>query len=428
MRTVLYTKVSDYRSKKYNLITEIVDIDGKRYARKRAGCDDAKQHLDQIFLNAERLKKIMEPEYKVCAVKNDDNAALFEFVDGKNYEELMSDAVKESDWAKVFELVSLYHDIVYKMKTQNGFTASEKFVEIFGDCPADEEMCVGDYVDVDLIFSNIFMLEKPYIIDYEWCFDFQIPLDYVFWRGLYTSKAFSVLPDDIKNRIYDEYSLPEEKRKYFLEMETKFVGNAGRGDISFYDEISKMRPVVYEQKNLIWNVPSYPIVVFSVKNGKAKPIFKGESFQGHNSFNFTIEEDYDRLELFVAPISSVISNINIKDNSNGCSREVAFKTTSETDNLSIKYFIKNIPVILVKEKCSDVTVEFVADIWNSEAINESNLSSYINSLFFMTKKGKDEPHEKQMTFDRIMQKIHGRKAIFLKLLRKIKKYFRLFVN
>ena len=421
MRTTLYTKVSDYRSKKYNLITEIIDIDGKRYARKKAGCDEAKQHLEQIFLNAERLKNIMEPECKVCDVKNDDDAALFEFVDGKNYEELLSDAVKESDCAKVYELIASYHDIVYKMKTQKGFTASERFSEIFGDFPEDEDMYVGDYVDVDLIFSNVFMLEKPCIIDYEWCFDFQIPLDYVFWRGLFTSKAFSLLPDDIKNRIYDEYSLSEEKREYFLEMETKFVEHSGSGDISFSDEISKIRPVVYDERNLMWRVQSYPIVFFSVKGGKAKPIFKGVSYPGHNRISFTIKEDYDRLELFVAPLSSVISDIHVKDYSDGTSREVTFETTSETDNLVPKYFIKNTPVILVKEKCSDVTVEFVVDIWNSEAINENNLSTYIDSLFFSNEKSEYESGEKHKTLDMIKQKIQEKNAEIQVLREEIRK-------
>lgn len=409
MVTVLYTKASDYRSKKYNLRTEIIDIDGKRYARKMAVSDEARLHLEQIVQNAEKLKVIMEPECKVCPVKKDDSAILFDFVYGKSYEELLDEASKERDFIKVADLISSYHDFVYKMESKKGFVPNEKFAEIFGDFPADKDLLVGDFVDVDLIFSNVICGDRPYIIDYEWCFDFDIPLDYVFWKGLFTSKAFSILPDDIKNDIFDKYELSEEKRRLFLGMEIKFVERSKGEHLSFADEAAKMRPIVFDQSHIKWNGQSYPMVFFAVKDGVAKKIYEGISFPGRNKISFTIEDDYDRLEMFVAPVLSVISNIQVKTSGLDGIRDVKFKTTSEADEIEPRYFILNTPVILVKEKCSNISVEFVVDIWNSNAISENNLNEYLNSIDYVSERTREEILKNQQ-YESVKKKSHDRKV------------------
>lgn len=410
MMTVLYTKASDYRSEKYNLRTDIVDIDGKRYARKRVVSADAKRHLEQIVQNAKKLKRIMEPECKVCPVTKENDDVLFDFVDGKSYEELLAEASKDGDWNEVVNLIDSYYQLVYMMKSYKGFVASEEFVEVFGNAQNDEGLFAGDFVDVDLIFSNVIWDEKPNIIDYEWCFDFAIPLDYVFWRGLFTSKAFSVLPDIVKNGVYDKYDISAEKRKMFLEMEIRFVEYSKGKHLSFSDEVSKIKPVVFDEGHLKWKGQSYPMAFFAVKDGVAKVIYEGISFPGQNKISFTIEDDYDRLELFVAPVLSVISNIQIKTNGPENSRNVVFKTTSEADDIEPKFFILNTPVILLEEKCSNITVEFVVDIWNSLALSEERLNNYLNSIDYVSTKTREKILENQTKYESIKKKSHDRKV------------------
>ena len=386
---ILYTKASDYRSNEYNLRTDIVEIDGARYARKVAVFEEGKQHLEKILSNAEKLQKILEPKIGVCAVKKEDEAILFDYIDGGSYEELLAEASKEENWARVLEIVASYHDIVYKMHTTRGFSASPEFIEVFGEFPDDETLEVGSFIDVDLIFSNVIYVDKPYIIDYEWCFDFAIPLEYVFWRGLFTSNVFSILPDELKNEVYIKYNLTDEKRKQFLGMEISFVQHSKGEHVSFSDEIKNIRTIVFDAGHLKWSGQSYPVVFFAIKNEEAKKIYEGISFPGKNIFSLAIEDDYDRLELFIAPVLSVISGIEVTTDVEGEKKDLAYKTI-ESDDLELKYFLKHTPVIFVEEKCSNISVEFTVDIWNAESLGEEKLSTYLDSINYVCDTAKSD--------------------------------------
>jgi hypothetical protein len=386
---ILYTKASDYRSNEYNLRTDIVEIDGARYARKVAVFEDGKPHLEKILSNAGKLQKIMEPNFGVCFVKKENDAILFDYIDGKSYEELLAEASREEDWTRVLEIIASYHDIVYKMRTQRGFYASEEFIDVFGELPEDETLEVGSFVDVDLIFSNVIHVDKPYIIDYEWCFDFAIPLEYVFWRGLFTSNVFSIIPDELKNEVFIKYNLTDEKRKQFLGMEISFVQHSKGKHISFSDEIKNIRLVVFDAVRLKWSGQSYPVVFFAVKNNEAKKIYEGISFPGKNIFSLAIEDDFDRLELFIAPVLSVISGIHITTDVEGEKKDLAYKT-NESDDLELKFFLKHTPVIFVEEKCSNISVEYTVDIWNAVSLGEDNLNTYLNSINYVCDTAKSD--------------------------------------
>lgn len=58
-----------------------------------------------------------------------------------------------------------------------------EFREVFGDHPGREDYECVCPANVDLICSNIFMGEKEnQIIDYEWMFDFPVPVNFIMWR------------------------------------------------------------------------------------------------------------------------------------------------------------------------------------------------------------------------------------------------------
>ncbi|WP_026667979.1 hypothetical protein [Butyrivibrio sp. AE2005] len=386
---ILYTKASDYRANEYNLKTDIVEIDGERFARKVAVYKEGIPHLEKILSNADNLKKVMEQECGVCAVRKEDNAILFDYINGSSYEELLAEAYNEEDWARALEIIESYHKIVYKMCTQRGFCASEQFVDVFGEIQNDDTLDVGDFVDVDLIFSNVIYVDKPYIIDYEWCFNFAIPLQYVFWRGLFTSKIFSIFPDEIKEVVFDRYELTDERRKQFLGMEVAFVEHSKGRSLSFSDEIKKIRPVVFDANHLRWSGQSYPLVFFAIKNNEAKRIYEGVSYPGKNVFSLAIEDDYDRLELFIAPVLSVVSGIHVTTDIDGEERDIAY-STNESDDIEPKYFLKHTPVIFVEEKCSNIRVEFAVDIWNAESLGENNLNTYLNSINYVCDTAKSD--------------------------------------
>lgn len=395
MRTTLYTKTSDYRSKEYDLKTEILDIDGIRYARKTAVFNEGRAHLSKIRKYAAQLQAIMEPDYGVSAVQEDGEALLFEYCAGQSYEEILMNAVQTKDMTQVETIVASYYKLIYKMKSPGSFEVTDRFAEVFGQFEDDKQSSL-DYAafsDVDIIFENIIKRERPYIIDYEWCFEFPIPLIYIFWRGLFVSKAFSTLSDEEKEKIYTQYDLTPELREKFLEMETSFINHTKGNRLSFAQESSKIELPVFKYDSLKWEGLSYPAKFFAIRDGKAEEIYTGITYPGHNTIEFYVDENYERLELFFAPVLSVISDIEVAAADNSDWVDIDFDTTSEVDQMERKFFLKNTPVIIIREKYSHIKIDFYVDIWHAETLDDENLTEYLEGIQYVCKRVQDELNE-----------------------------------
>lgn len=60
---------------------------------------------------------------------------------------------------------------------------TKEFCEVFGKYPGRTDYECVCPANVDLICSNIFMGESQnQIIDYEWMFDFPVPVNFIMWR------------------------------------------------------------------------------------------------------------------------------------------------------------------------------------------------------------------------------------------------------
>ncbi len=80
---VEYVKFNTGRAPEYRISTRIVEMCGRRYAVKKAECPEAKDHLDSIVDNYQKLQKIYD---KMSFVKPEvrDDEVWFDFVAGDN--------------------------------------------------------------------------------------------------------------------------------------------------------------------------------------------------------------------------------------------------------------------------------------------------------------------------------------------------------
>ncbi len=423
MEEILYIKTSDYRDAKYNLKTEIVTIDGQKFVRKIPVTIEAQKHIENICRYEQNLKKIFEPEVSVSEIKSikeeNNRGLLFEYVKGKSLETLLSEATyKDND--SILNIIEKYHDLVFKMKTGTGCVVGDDFRKVFGIQQFDPDIEVGDFVDVDLILSNIIVNTKPHIIDYEWCMDFAVPLKYIFWKGLFTSLAFSKLTYDFKEEVFVKYGISDELQKTFLNMEEHFVEHAKGKSITFGKQANKIFPSVVGINNIIWDGMNYPVTFWGKKNGDVRQFGpRVQSYAGYNCFNVDIDGDYDRIEVFIAPVASIISKINVKGYKNGVEENISFTTTSEVDEMDIKFFLKNTPVIFIdNDKYDSFQISFVVNVWNANELTEPTIDNYLNGINYVCENGKIELQQKKDILKELKQKSFFRALIFLLKYRK----------
>lgn len=200
---VLYAKYNRLRKPEFQISTRIVDGDTK-YVEKKALRKEAQKHISNLeknyeFLNALYLKS-NKKFAKVLPVELIDDKAKFAFVKGESLEKKIHSSVtkyhtsRENIINTCKETIErIYPSDVKNKEVVNTFVKTTEFEEIFGKYAdnQDYEKLTGmkclSVSNVDCIFSNFVVNSDNELIclDYEWVFDFPIPLDYLKYRTLY---------------------------------------------------------------------------------------------------------------------------------------------------------------------------------------------------------------------------------------------------
>ena len=242
---IIYAKESDNRDPKYQIITTIHSnsrgLAVKKTNRRTAGSD----HIKSICRNENLLDSVTGDRAAVCKSVQRDDVLETKFVEGVNLESDFNKACKCGSSELIYKSVDKLYDLIRCMKTSDVFVQDDKFQTVFGNQSVPENVESGNVVDVDLVFSNVIQTDdKDYIIDCEWVFDFLIPLEYVLWRALFYSRAFSEVSDQIKENVYDRYGLSSDKRDIYLKMEEAFQRYIAGDEVKLSDYIKAYPPAI----------------------------------------------------------------------------------------------------------------------------------------------------------------------------------------
>lgn len=162
---IKYAKFSNDRSEEYAIRTEILqDEEGNRAVFKIPLNEKAMTHIQNIHTAGEQLRKRFEgSRFQINQCTMEEGAIQLEYVRGKTLEMLLDECLDQNDEAGFRALVEEY------------ITAIQYH----------SEMEVNDF---DLIFSNIIVREETgewVIIDYEWTFPLQLPVEKNLFRAMY---------------------------------------------------------------------------------------------------------------------------------------------------------------------------------------------------------------------------------------------------
>ena len=202
---VLYIKSNSERAKPFQLRTTIFE-DDKKYVAKEAITKEAISHIDNMYNSYNLLQEsILEPKLKVVSTtKEDEKRLVFDFINGDSLEKKLKNASKDEQKA----LINEFKELLYKGFKTTTFDSKEmvnsKFKELFGELDysvLDGLPCFDGVSNLDYIFSNlIYSGDNIYLIDYEWSFNLNIPIDYILYRVAIQSGEFKdILLESIQN-------------------------------------------------------------------------------------------------------------------------------------------------------------------------------------------------------------------------------------
>ncbi len=220
---VVYAKISDNRDIPYRIITTLHKEEDKLSVRKTNRFPEGSNWIKTIQDNEAKLSSVFKDKARVLRSTLHDNYIEYEFINGTNMSSYLSAACSNGKIVSIIKALDQYYYLIKLMKTYDTFTPGEDFKRVFGDVDLPEELESGSVVNIDLIPANVICTKGEFnIIDCEWVFDFSIPIEYVFWRGLFYNRDLSMLDNDIKEQLYNHYGLNKQKRDTYLRMENSF--------------------------------------------------------------------------------------------------------------------------------------------------------------------------------------------------------------
>ena len=240
---IIFTKYSNDRDEQFCICTDIVKNSfGDKYIRKYGVSEKSKAHIENIVKWSDELnKQYSGSKLSVCESYMDGKSAKSAFLSGKTLEEIADDYICGGRVDKAEALIKDYIEIIQERNANEAFKITPQFKEIFGDVEFEVEMHSGKINDIDMVLNNVIDDgEKWRLIDYEWTFDFPIPVEYIIYRILHYYIATNNSRRKIKLENFIKIS--EKDLNIFKQMEVnfqKYVKGSHTPLYELYKEIGK---------------------------------------------------------------------------------------------------------------------------------------------------------------------------------------------
>ena len=318
MSKIIYVKQSNERSRELSIITKIYKHDdGKRYVTKSAAFSESVPHIKKMRKAYDLLcEKYSKYDVEINKCKTiDESTVEFEYIASTTLENVVDELIKEKKISEAKKIILDYIEIIRKANQQTEFVVTEDFGKVFGeDIDWNEKSFSGIITDIDRVLGNVFMRDGKYIfVDYEWTFEFPIPVEYTIYRIVHYYLATDVKRSEVINQIdfLHEIGLSdktiEKCRKMELGFQKYVIGNMV--------PINNMRDDLLKGSTDVKSLVSINEVRQQIKmyfnngNGLCEEdtaFFRANMINGRLAFEYMFEREYEGIRVDLTETRSII--------------------------------------------------------------------------------------------------------------------------
>ena len=245
----IFTKYSNERSAAYALRTDILRrADGTLAVKKTACSSQGKAHVLAMADHAKKLDALFDgtgiKANKVLGADPQEGSVCLEYLeDRKSLEERALDLVLEGREEEAFALIRSFCGKIEALARQP-FTFTEEFGAIFGreDYPFGD--CTLPVTDLDMVSENLLQAadaQEDVLIDYEWTYDFPIPVRFVLFR-IWDYFFRRNLPERSAAGLCEQEGFSQEEISRFLDMEKAWQASVLEGHTPLRELFARITP------------------------------------------------------------------------------------------------------------------------------------------------------------------------------------------
>lgn len=237
MRQIIYVKYNRTRAERFQLKTAIVRENGTLSVEKTALAEAGEEHIRSFAAKYEKIKNLnanirfLEPEFL-----GNGKPVRFAYLTGQTIgdvlgEKILAGEVPYQELEEAMALVFPEDFLKGAEEAQSGepgqeppkFAACPEFKAVFGDVPRMTGRAAA-VSNVDGLFENLMVSGGiVYGIDYEWVFDFPIPVKFLHYRNLlYFYRRYESILKSGQEEIFTHFGITSEEQEIFSSMEESF--------------------------------------------------------------------------------------------------------------------------------------------------------------------------------------------------------------
>lgn len=232
----VYVKYSNDRSLNFKIKTEIKENEKKeKIVYKLPTNRFSDIHLKKMPLEYSKFSSSQDTK-RVFLNKciNEENGISCEFIDGVSLSDIAESCLENNDMKGVS---SIFDELFDELSdgVNDYFSVTIPFKRVFGNAALPNDMIKSKYSNADFILQNILVTDdkKWTVIDYEWTFDFDIPMLYVLWRSIFycQRKTGHDNSDEWRSDLFKKFKITAELQETFWKMEANFQKYISHGTV-----------------------------------------------------------------------------------------------------------------------------------------------------------------------------------------------------
>lgn len=348
MQKTIFSKSSVERKDEYKIITRIYEEDGKKQVEKCAEGQKAFAHVERMAEFAKQNPYLTEHVKLVPCEKVGAGRVVFPYIEGIRLDQKIDEEAKNKQWEEVFKDVLLLKDIIMNVQGVEDFESQAPFEQIFGKHEKLNGLSAAKRINMDMVAANVILSDADiYVIDYEWNFDFAIPLKYILYRSILLNGTLHVLPEEKRTRLMELIDISEEEQDVFYQMEVSFQHYITGISLTDLYQYMPTKNIIVSEGNFSKN--TFACRAEAVEN---KYILDTGSYSISDTPVMELNvKDYADQEIEICPADnpSIIKILELSGVRNGNKEDISFESNAELVWNDDVFFLEN-PVMKVKTR------------------------------------------------------------------------------